>query len=153
MLLLSAGPGSAPIAHALYGEEGDPLVLGGSFRSIGAISFNYDNDLLFGGWGEDRLVGGWGADTLDGARGADSLHGGRGADIFVFGPGDGADRIRDFEDGIDKVDLTGFGFANEAAALSGASQAGSAIEFDMGGGDILTVASTTVAELAGDLIV
>jgi len=38
------------------------------------------------------------------------LTGGGGADVYVFAPGSGFDRIEDFQDGRDTIDLSGFGF-------------------------------------------
>jgi hypothetical protein len=42
-----------------------------------------------------------------GGSGNDRLSGGRHGDVFVFGTGFGDDRIVDFEDGVDRIDLTG----------------------------------------------
>ena len=66
-------------------------------------------DRLIGGAGNDTLEGGAGDDVIVGGAGADTLYGGAGADIFVFASGDGADEIKDFEVGIDKIDLSGAG--------------------------------------------
>lgn len=60
-------------------------------------------DHLAGGGGHDILLGGAGADTLDGGSGRDTLTGGSGADHFVLRRGGGADVVRDFEDGIDRI--------------------------------------------------
>ncbi|MGM0585130.1 MAG: cartilage acidic protein [Pseudomonadota bacterium] len=65
------------------------------------------DDVLTGGWGWDWLWGGWGDDVLQGGPGADTLVGGPGADIFRFAPGNGPDRILDWEDGADLLDLSG----------------------------------------------
>ncbi|SNS60594.1 S8 family serine peptidase [Tropicimonas sediminicola] len=144
----------------MWGAEGNDFLDGGKGgdRAWGnggkdSLYGRGGNDLLLGGWGDDRLVGGWGADVLDGSRGADVLQGGRGADVFVIAPGDGSDLIKDFEDGIDRLDLTGFGFANEASALAAATQVGSAVEFALSGNDVLRILSVTVADLAGDILV
>ena len=61
--------------------------------------------------GADRALAGAGADTLDGGAGRDVLAGGAGADVFRFSAvGDStveaADRIRDFADGADRIDLS-----------------------------------------------
>lgn len=53
------------------------------------------------------LNGGGGNDVLGGAGGDDTLVGGAGADIFVFGNAWGADKITDFADGTDQIDLSG----------------------------------------------
>ncbi|MBD0864884.1 MAG: hypothetical protein GDA36_04375, partial [Rhodobacteraceae bacterium] len=76
---------------------------------------------LDGGAGADTLTGGGGADTLTGGAGADTLRGGTGADLFVFAAFDG-DRITDFQDGRDRIDLRGTDatFANLTIADSAA---------------------------------
>ncbi len=47
------------------------------------------------------------SDRLTGGPGNDELHGGGGLDVFIFSPGDGADRIMDYELG-ETIDLTAF---------------------------------------------
>ncbi|WP_017998579.1 calcium-binding protein [Paracoccus sp. N5] len=61
------------------------------------------NDTLNGGIGADTLLGGFGNDVLNGAAGNDLLNGGAGADAFVFAVNNGADRIADWQDGIDRI--------------------------------------------------
>lgn len=67
---------------------------------------------LDGAAGDDTLTGGGGADVLVGGAGRDILTGGGGADRFVFAqiadsPWAGAgDTIRDFRQGVDKIDLS-----------------------------------------------
>ena len=43
--------------------------------------------------GDDALNGGTGDDTLDGGAGNDSLSGGTGNNVYLFGKGDGQDRL------------------------------------------------------------
>ncbi|WP_139315108.1 calcium-binding protein [Mongoliimonas terrestris] len=64
-------------------------------------------DTLSGGVGDDRLYGGLGNDKLFGGEDDDTHYGGGGADTYFFKSGDGADTIADFEDGLDKVAVTG----------------------------------------------
>ena len=96
----------------LFGDQNDDLIDGGS-----------GDDVLDGGNGSDDLRGGDGNDRLDGGGGRDLLRGGSGADTFVFsaaadsgvnGPGD---RIMDFEQGIDIIDLSGIDADQRAGAL------------------------------------
>lgn len=49
-----------------------------------------------------------GDDTLIGGKGDDTLTGNAGADSFVFKPGQGNDRITDFSDGEDTIDLSAY---------------------------------------------
>lgn len=65
-----------------------------------------DGDDLFGNAGNNKLFAKAGVDSLDGGKGNDQLTGGFGADTFVFKSGNDHDTITDFENGIDKVDLS-----------------------------------------------
>lgn len=128
----------------LSGQGGEDQLHGGA-----------GNDVIFGGRGDDRLFGHAGGDQLRGGMGRDLLQGGGGDDVltgghdgpsgdgaadhFVFLPraagGGGQDRITDFEDGRDLLDLTGFGFADfdtQIAALSQPEAAGLVLTFAPG---------------------
>lgn len=85
----------------LDGGDGADRVLGGD-----------GNDTLLGGAGNDTIAGDGGNDVIQGGLGYDILIGKSGADIFIFDSvleaDDGvSDRIKDFERGIDTVDLSG----------------------------------------------
>ncbi|MEM6308676.1 MAG: M10 family metallopeptidase C-terminal domain-containing protein [Pseudomonadota bacterium] len=80
----------------LYGETGSDSIYGGG-----------NDDHLFGGADRDFLLGENGSDLLDGGLGNDNLTGGEGRDVFVFSTGYGFDRVKDFEDGIDTLDVSG----------------------------------------------
>ncbi|KPP89546.1 MAG: putative Ca2+-binding protein [Rhodobacteraceae bacterium HLUCCA08] len=148
----------------LYGGAGNDLLRGG--EGDDNLRGNRGNDTLFGGAGRDDLRGGAGDDLLEGGsdndylfgeNGEDTLHGGTGndvmtggfgagvldgrTDVFVFasaaqGSG-GADRIKDFEDGIDSLDLTAFGFASFSQISALASDTASGMRIDFGDGDTL----------------
>ncbi|MDG1212330.1 MAG: calcium-binding protein [Paracoccaceae bacterium] len=62
-------------------------------------------DKLNGAQGDDTLTGGGGADTLLGGFGVDEMRGGGGADVFQFRSDDGFDRITDFQQGRDKIEI------------------------------------------------
>ncbi|MFN3937338.1 MAG: calcium-binding protein [Gemmobacter sp.] len=95
----------------LVGNDGDDEVHGeaGADRLYGGRG----DDILFGGEGQDTLYGGSGEDTLEGGAGRDELWGGTGADVFLFTNAAHSpmsaqrDVIRDFECGVDKIDLSG----------------------------------------------
>tara|TARA_B100001094_G_scaffold317019_1_gene358925 strand:- start:2897 stop:4987 length:2091 start_codon:yes stop_codon:yes gene_type:complete len=53
------------------------------------------NNALFGAEGNDNLVGLSGNDFLIGGQGDDRLYGGLDKDVYVYGKGDGSDRIQD----------------------------------------------------------
>jgi serralysin len=88
------------LANVIHGGSGADLLDGGG----GA-------DELRGGSGADILLGGGGNDLLVGGSGSDVLVGGAGADMFQFsdyqsGLGSSADRITDFMQGEDSIDLS-----------------------------------------------
>ena len=96
-------------ADKLYGGNGDDILYGGNRRDI---LFGGDgDDTLYGGDEDDALLGERGNDTLDGGDDTDTLTGGEGSDTFVIRKGDGssgfifANRITDFEDGLDRIGL------------------------------------------------
>lgn len=101
---LRAAAGSGPLT--LIGNGLDNRIDGGA-----------GNDVLNGGAGDDALRGNGGNDRLIGGAGRDVLFGGDGADNFVFrtaaetGNGATRDKIADFSDGQDHIDLRGFGVA------------------------------------------
>ena len=94
--------------------------IGGSSRSNELIG-NFGNDTLSGAGGNDTLRGGDGADLLIGGRGNDFLFGGLGRDVFQFNSGSGSDRIRDFENGIDRIQVLGVAFDSLTFAQDGNS--------------------------------
>ena len=67
-----------------------------------------------------RHGGGQNGQQHDG--GNDTLNGGAGADVFVFGPGDGANTIADFEDGVDLIDVTGYGAYSSIVQMAGGAK-------------------------------
>jgi subtilisin-like proprotein convertase family protein len=94
---------------AVKGRSGDDLVRGGAGR-----------DVVYGGRGDDRVHGDGGADYVYGGSGADRLHDGAGfdhlfgrsgPDQFVLAFDGRSDRICDYQDGSDKIRLSGLDFA------------------------------------------
>ena len=71
------------------------------------------NDVLLGGDGNDNIQGGTLHDTLVGGLGRDIMVGGPGFDTFVFDDiaesvvGGQRDRINDFSQGVDTIDISG----------------------------------------------
>ncbi|HYI39636.1 MAG TPA: hypothetical protein VE053_04875 [Allosphingosinicella sp.] len=89
------------VGNLLVGKANDDV-----FYGLGGA------DELQGNVGDDALDGGSGDDLLIGGEGADTLTGGTGGDLFRFfegdsGAGAGADRIVDFVNWVDKLDLRG----------------------------------------------
>ena len=99
-------------SDTLLGQQGNDKLTGGLGNDQIKGGLNNDKlfgqqgaDTLFGGSGRDRLFGGTGDDVLNGGKGIDYLKGGAGRDTFVFRQGDGADRVQDFQHGIDTLSL------------------------------------------------
>lgn len=142
----------------LHGNAGDDELRG-----------NLGNDTAFGGNGQDDLRGGGGADTLNGqgaddflfgdggtdtlngGAGNDSLTGGSGAgnsdsasDVFIYestaSGGGGYDRIKDFEDTVDLIDLTSFGFTDFTLdVLSKSTDVVAGLRVKFSPGDVLLI--------------
>ena len=109
--------------NILNGGLGDDMLVGGEGSDI--LKGAKGNDILIGGTGRDVLEGGKGDDILEGGKGKDTLEGGKGADTFVFSADQGKNVVKDFKDGVDLIDLSAFGFADEEAALSHFEERGS----------------------------
>lgn len=94
-------------ADRLAGHAGNDKIHGGN-----------GNDILLGGSGNDRLYGGSGRDTLTGGAGNDELIGGSHGDTFRFSGKWGRDKVRDFQDGIDRIDLRGNGLSFDKLSIT-----------------------------------
>jgi Ca2+-binding RTX toxin-like protein len=107
----------------LDGWEGDDWLLGEEGNDV--LDGWEDNDVLDGGRGKDVLYGGLGNDVLNGGSGNDVLYGGRGNDNLTGGAGSDRfslkhndiderggrfdpqiDKIWDFQQGVDLIDLS-----------------------------------------------
>jgi Ca2+-binding RTX toxin-like protein len=93
--------------------------ISGRGNELGNLIFgNGAANTLSGFGGADRLFGNGGGDTLHGGADANQLWGGAGADAFRFtslsqnATAAGRDSIRDFQAGVDTIDLTGLGFSS-----------------------------------------
>jgi Ca2+-binding RTX toxin-like protein len=129
-------------ADVLRGRMGEDVLSGGA----GA-------DVLRGGADDDLLYGGTEADALTGGLGDDRLNGGAGVDTFVFTRNQGTDRITDFQNGTDKLDLKAFDFASLAAVRALCSASSSGLRMDVPGEGVIFVQGLTLATLtAGDVL-
>lgn len=165
----------------LHGKSGNDKIHGGN--GYDEIRGNRGSDILLGNNGSDNLRGGRGDDNLKGGNGDDSLFGGNGADVVNGGAGNdvlkggvvgdqgdgfqdkfvfrsselgegGFDRVRDFEDNLDILDLSSFGFANFSTdVLARASDTTSGMRINFGSGDVLFIEGFEVANFdAGDVL-
>ncbi|MEP1539034.1 MAG: calcium-binding protein [Paracoccaceae bacterium] len=135
-------------ADTAFGGDGNDTFFMGSqndfaFGGAGEDVLNggFNADVLDGGADDDRVRGEAGVDQINGGDGNDLLNGGANADTFWFFDTDetGVDRITDFEDGLDEINLSDWGFANDAAVIALASSSGGAnqhtrIDFTDGSG-------------------
>ena len=125
----------------MLGRGGDDVLSGGNgVDTIGGgagddvVSGGNGGDTIRGATGDDVLSGEAGADVLNGGKDDDTLTGGGGADVFVFNRNAGFDVITDFENGVDRIDLSAFGIraADYASIVAPAiSNAGGAVVIDL----------------------
>ena len=115
-------------ADTLKGGSGDDTIHGDG--GADRISAGAGDDLVEGGNGSETIWGGLGEDTIIGGLAADEMWGGGDADIFVWesateSTSSGPDRIRDFEEGLDRMDLSGVGSLEfvGSAGFTGGGQA------------------------------
>ncbi len=125
----------------LYGDGGNDTLIGesGNDKLFGGNGL----DLLEGGAGKDTLDGGGGRDTLAGGLGEDLMTGGAGADIFVFEDRMNHDRVTDFQDGLDLLDVSGWGFLDLSALTI--TQIGTATEIRVNAGNSVTLDNVDAA--------
>lgn len=114
-------------------------------------------DVLHGTAASELISGGAGDDVLIDGDGSDTLTGGAGADYFVLTADGTPDRITDFTQGQDRIDLTAWGMLRDVSQLTLAATAtGFRIDFgaevlivDTVSGQSLNPATLTNADLIG----
>ena len=100
----------------LYAGHGNDVLRGGGGRD--KLYGQAGSNLLEGGAGNDNIAAGSGGDVLNGGVGSDLLGGGAGADVFLFTAGDGADTVKHFELGVDRLDLRAIDLASVEVTTS-----------------------------------
>ncbi|HMJ93977.1 MAG TPA: calcium-binding protein, partial [Allosphingosinicella sp.] len=131
----------------------DNVILGGG--SADSLSGEGGNDTLRGQGGDDTLSGGAGTDLLVGASGADTMTGGADADTFRIGyfetgTGAAADRITDFETGVDVIDISGWDANNGVGGDQAFSFVGSSA-FSSTAGELRAFVSGADTIVEGDI--
>lgn len=132
----------------LVGSGGNDTLTGGSGNDT--FYGGADNDTLIGGAGADALIGSAGDDNIDGGAGNDFYLGGTGADVFMWSDGFGVDVVKDFTDGIDRLDFTNHSGVNALGDLT-INQSGNhtVITMAIPNGDQITLADTLATSLTG----
>lgn len=101
----------------------------------------------------DVLIGSDVAEIFGGGGGADTLTGNGGSDVFVFGAGDGNDRITDFStDAVDGdvVRLVGSGYATRQAVIDSATDTVDGVLIAFGSSETLLLEGVLKANLSID---
>ena len=108
----------------LNGGDGDDFLAGRDGADV--LNGNDGDDVLRGGAHIDVLDGGAGRDTLHGGGGGDTLTGGADEDVFIFDAEAQSgqtysirDKITDFEDGLDLLDVSAFGVTFARTGFTG----------------------------------
>jgi Ca2+-binding RTX toxin-like protein/subtilisin-like proprotein convertase family protein len=125
----------------LRGNFGNDSLDGGADRDL--LDGGANNDILLGGAGFDTLLGRNGDDTLDGGTGDDALTGGNQADTFVFGLNYDEDRVLDYVDADDVLQLDdtlwGGGLTAQQVVDTYANVFFGDTIFNFGGGDVFLI--------------
>ncbi|MCP5072973.1 MAG: calcium-binding protein [Rhodobacteraceae bacterium] len=133
----------------LFGGDGDDKLRGQKGADV--LKADAGDDRLYGGEGNDNLFGGDDNDILKGGMGRDKLYGGDDADVFLFtkaahSKNDAtADKIQDFELGLDTIDLSGVA-AGTLTFIAGAAFSGTQGEVQVTG----ATNSTVLVDVDGD---
>ena len=112
-----------PVGYTIYGTNEADIITPGTSSMAGPRP-GIGADTLFGMAGNDTLDGSAGTDSLIGGTGKDIMTGGEGADVFHFFAGDSKagggvrDIIKDFESGVDRLDLSGLHITDFEAQVS-----------------------------------
>ena len=147
-----AGDISAAGNQSQVYNNSDVLIVRGSAGADTLIGSRSD-ELISGGAGRDRIDGGAGDDVIHGGAGADRLSGGTGSDVFRFSSVSDSyrtattsftDRITDFDDASDRLDLTLLGLSGLGNGHNGTLKA------TYNAGTDITYLSSLDADAAGN---
>lgn len=98
----------------------------------------------------DTIIGDGTANIIRAGKGNDLVAGGAGADTFAFANGEGADRITDYEDGVDHFELKALGISFAGLSFTDTVDG---CKISWSGGDIFTLSGVTASQMnSGDFI-
>ena len=121
---------------------------GDTLSSIENVTSGSGNDLLIGSNGIGNVLNsGAGADVLNGLSGNDVLTGGAGADVFTFSDGTGDDRITDFENGIDSIDVSTIPGINSVADFLSIGQVGNDVVVEIDADNSITIENILIGNI------
>ncbi len=131
----------------------DGVIDGGGGNDL--LVGNDQGQTILGDAGNDTLRGNGGNDTLGGGAGRDMLTGGTGRDTFLFVSGEGssslggADRVTDFENGRDRIEIQG---VDNPADIEIRTNGSDAVLFDTANNQYVAVIEGAAGQVdAGDL--
>ncbi|MEL7463966.1 MAG: hypothetical protein AAFN79_07855 [Pseudomonadota bacterium] len=103
-IIAGGGPGDGITVSRFFTAPKGEGVIGGAAndRLVGTPK----GDVLIGDAGNDNLKGKSGHDRVLDGFGKDIVFGGPGRDVFEFTHDDQQDKLRDFQDGLDRIDLS-----------------------------------------------
>lgn len=128
------------------GSAGADWVAG--YKGVDNLNGMAGNDTLNGGEHNDVIDGGADNDKLIGGTGNDTLTGGTGADQFWANAGlFGADTVTDFENGVDKVRLTGISGVTSFANLTITTNGGGWAVITLPDGSSITLTGITAGQV------
>lgn len=138
---------AAGVEYVSGSTQGDSFTAAGSLVAVKLLG-RAGADALAGGNANDLLYGEAGADTLIGNGGDDFLSGGAGTDTFVFTSNWGQDKIADFTDGTDILDMTALGITFADLMISVNAFGNAVVNYD---GQSITLLGVQAADVdAGD---
>jgi Ca2+-binding RTX toxin-like protein len=111
---------------------------------------NADRNWISGNSGNNTLSGGAGDDLLRGLGGNDTLIGGAGADTFYFAALNGVDRIKDFEDEVDRVSIAGVNNQDDLDALNISQTKAGHLLIDLGAGNRIIIENLLITDFTYD---
>ncbi len=139
----------------LAGSDGDDFLFGegGSDHLEGGAG----NDFISASWGHDTMSGGAGEDVLVSSKGRDEMTGGADADMFVFDDRTKSATITDWQDALDRIDLSRLDNVSDFGDLNieQLTESSYEIEFQGNNGRATSVEIVSVASFdldAGDFI-